>query len=297
MIDIDTKNAHLHRHLASFNKGRLQPDLPSVEWRQNLSSALEAQLLEGEFVELERVEFAAAWPVVPREADPFMSWFEQLKVSGPGQSHRLFPWLANSASYEQLRWFVAQEVAGEAGFDDLVAMTQVRLPVRAKLEMARNYWDEMGRGHQDGMHGGLLDRLVLELSLTPTVDATVWESLALANLMVALACNRRYAWQSVGALGVIEMTAPARVSKVNEGLRRLGVSAAGRSYFQLHAGLDVRHSEAWNREVIRPLVAANPELARPIAEGAWLRLKCGSRCFERYSQQLIDAPEQLMEAA
>ena len=59
-----------------------------------------------------------------------------------------------------MKWFLQQEVAGEAGFDDLVAMTQVKLPCRAKLEMARNYWDEMGQGHGPAMHGALLDRLV-----------------------------------------------------------------------------------------------------------------------------------------
>jgi hypothetical protein len=35
---------------------------------------------------------------------------------------------------------------GEAGYEDLLAMTQVKMSVKAKLEMARNFWDEMGRG-------------------------------------------------------------------------------------------------------------------------------------------------------
>ncbi|MCA8887010.1 MAG: iron-containing redox enzyme family protein, partial [Hyphomonadaceae bacterium] len=52
-----------------------------------------------------------------------------------------------------MRWFVEQEAAGEAGFDDLVAMSQVKMPAPAKLELARNYWDEMGRGNAKGMHG------------------------------------------------------------------------------------------------------------------------------------------------
>ena len=279
-------NLQLHRQLARFNQERLRPGIPSDQWRQQLETMLRCQLMEGEFVESARSGFSHAWPEVPQEIEAFMAWFEQLKHSGPGQNHPLFTWLAAEANAEQMCWFVKQEVAGEAGFEDLVALAQIKIPVRPKLEMARNYWDEMGRGHAEGMHGGLLDKLVAELVLTPTIEDTVWESLALANLMVALACNRRYAWQAIGALGVIEMTAPGRVSKVNDGLRRLGVSAAGRSYFQLHAGLDVRHSAAWNREVIRPLVTANPELAQPIAEGAWLRLMAGKRCFDRYSREL-----------
>jgi hypothetical protein len=215
-----------------------------------------------------------------------MDWFHALKEDGPGQGDALFPWLAEEASLDQMRWFLRQEAAGEAGFDDLVALTQIRFPARPKLEMANNYWDEMGRGRESGMHGPMLERTTQALELHPNVETTAWESLALANLMVAMAINRHLAYQSVGALGAIEMTAPGRVSQVNEGMRRLGLAADVRRYFQLHAGLDVRHSLAWNREVIEPLVAADPGAARAIAEGALLRLSAGARCFDRYRRDL-----------
>ena len=172
--------------------------------------------------------------------------------------------------------------AGEAGFDDLVAMTQVKLPTKAKLEMARNYWDEMGRGHEKSMHGLMLETTVNDLNLNAAIEDTVWESLALANLMLALALNRRYAYQSIGALGAVEMTAPTRVGYVNEGLKRLNVDFETRKYFQLHATLDIKHSEAWNDEVIYSLVKSNPKVAKPIAEGALMRLCCGAKCYEKY---------------
>lgn len=288
--------AALHRQLALFNQRRLRPATGSDHWRADLAEEMQMRLLEGQFVEQERVAMQSRLERLPTDADAFMQWFEDLRYNGPGQGDALFPWLEERAGLEQMRWFLTQEVAGEAGFDDLVALTQVRFPVQPKLEMANNYWDEMGRGHANGMHGPMLERAVRVLRLKPTIDDTVWEALALANLMVALAANRRYAYHSVGALGAIEMTAPGRVSKVNEGLRRLGISAPARSYFQLHAGLDIKHSEAWNREVIRPLVAANPEAARPIAEGALLRLNAGARCFERYRRVLIGAWKQSQAA-
>ena len=50
--------------------------------------------------------------------------------------------------------------------------------------------------------------------------------------------------------------------------------------------LDVKHSEAWNREAIAPLVAEDPRRATAIAEGALIRLNCGARCFERYRDHL-----------
>jgi hypothetical protein len=103
---------------------------------------------------------------------------------------------------------VFTEVAGEAGFDDLVALTQVRLPKRAKLGLARNYWDEMGRGNAKGMHGPMLETLSTAMALRPKAEETVWESLALANTMAGLAANRCYACHAVGALGAIDLTAP-----------------------------------------------------------------------------------------
>jgi hypothetical protein len=36
---------------------------------------------------------------------------------------------------------------------------------------------------------------------------------------------------------------------------------------------------------LHPLVAADPTLARPIAEGALARLEAGRRCFDRYREQ------------
>src|SRR5206468_3869997 len=135
---------------------------------------------------------------IPATVDEFIGWFEELEASGPGQGDPLFPWLASSASLDQMRWFVEQEVAGEAGFEDLLAITQIKMPEQAKLEMARNYWDEMGRGAGKGMHGPMLSRLARHLAVEPTPDTVVPEALALGNMMIALASNRHYAFHSVG---------------------------------------------------------------------------------------------------
>jgi hypothetical protein len=178
-------------------------------------------------------------------------------------------------------------VAGEAGFDDLVALTQVKMPTRAKLEFARNYWDEMGHGNLAGMHGPMLAELAEEMDAAPTIESTLWQSLALGNTLIAFALNRRYAWHAVGALGVVELTAPGRATCVDAGLKRVGVGRP-RKYFALHAQLDVKHSEAWNAEALRPLVEEDPSRARFIAEGALIRLECGRRCFEAYRAHLWD---------
>ena len=276
----------LNRTLAQWNHERLGPCVPHPGWQDALAVDHRMRWLEGCWVEGLRQDVAARAGEAPHDPDGFLEWFEALKHDGPGQFDPLFDWLAEAASDDDMRWFLTQEAAGEAGFDDLVALTQIKMPPEPKLELARNYWDEMGRGHALGMHGPMLDRAVSALGLRPAIGTTVWESLAIANTLTALATTARYAWLSVGALGAVELTAPGRVSKIAEGMRRLGYPPVVRKYFDLHAALDVKHSQDWDQNVLRPAVAADPSLARPIAEGALIRLGGGARCFERYRREL-----------
>ena len=269
------------RLLARWNHERLAPDLPDEAWEQRVDRDAEMLRLQGRLLDLLAVEVAEEAAAVPADVQGFLAWFEGLKSSGPGQGDPLFPWLAETASLDQMRWYLCQEAAGEAGFDDLTAYAQVKLPTRVKLELARNYWDEMGRGNAKGMHGPMLDRLVTALGLEPSIDRTAWESLALANAMTAMATRRDQAWRAV-----VELTAPERSAAVAAGLKRLGVPAKARTYFDLHAVLDVKHSAAWNAEAIAPAIAEDPRRAQAIAQGALIRLNCGARCFERYRRDL-----------
>jgi hypothetical protein len=276
----------LHRRLASLNRCRFAPAFPDGDWQRHTAEIAPLLREEHVFLEALRAEMQAEAGEAPHEPEAFRTWFETLKENGPGQGDPLFPWLAEEATLDEMRWYLRQEVAGEAGFDDLVALAQVKLPSRAKLELARNYWDEMGRGNAKGMHGPMLEKLSHALTLEPRMEETVWESLALANTMAGLAGNRCYAYHAVGALGAIELTAPGRSAHVAAGLRRLGVPADDRHYFDLHAVLDVKHSLAWNEEAIVPLVAEDPRIAVALAEGALMRLSCGQRCFDRYRSAL-----------
>lgn len=276
----------VQRRLAQWNHARLSPGFPSEGWRGAFGQDLSMLELEDRLLGELRDDVSDAALDAPHDADAFVAWFEKLELQGPGQRDALFPWLAEEANREQMAWYLTQEAAGEAGFEDLTAYTQVKLPARVKLELARNYWDEMGRGNAKGMHGPLLQRLIEGLGLRPSIETTTAESLALANAMTGMATRRDYAWHALGALGVIELTAPGRSSAVAAGLARLDVPAKMRLYFDLHAVLDVKHSRAWNCEAIKPAVQEDPRRARAIAEGALIRLTCGARCFARYRQQL-----------
>ena len=285
------KFATFERELTKYNHCRFEGGFPETGWRDTITFQSRVVIAEGEFLEAIRNAIRPLARTIPSEPQAFIRWYEQLKIDGPGQGDPIFPWLATTATREQMHWFLLQEVAGEAGFEDLLAVTQVKISERAKLEMARNFWDEMGRGTAKGMHGPMLARLSSYFGIQPTVDNVVPESLALGNCMIGMASNRRFAYHSVGALGVIEMTAPGRAKLVDVGLRRIGVPAKKRHYFAVHAILDVKHSEAWNAEVLLPLVSEDPRRAQAIGEGALMRLWHGARCFDRYRQEFKIAAE------
>lgn len=290
----------LHRRIETLNKDRFAPGFPDVDLEGELAREHELRFLEDEAIERERSVVCARVAHVPTDAPGFLRWFESLETVGPGQRDALFPWLASQASLDQMRWFLHQELVAAGAIDDVMALVQVHMPERAKLELARNVWDELGRGQPGAMRRHMRARLARALHLDGPDVPVVWEAAAVTNLMTGLAATRRYAFHAIGALGVAELTGSGRAAQVLAGLKRLGVGPDARQYYADHASVDKAHARTWMREVIEPLVASSPKVARAIAEGAMMRLEVGRRCFDRYRKEMgvrAVAPIQLRRPA
>jgi hypothetical protein len=104
--------------------------------------------------------------------------------------------------------------------------------------------------------------------------------------MLGLATNRRYAYQALGALGMLEHAAAVQAGYVNEALARLGFSEEARGFFAVRQRLAPLRAHAWNEGVILPLVAHDARCASALAEGALMRLGADARCQRRYSAVL-----------
>ena len=199
--------------LTTFN-ARGEPGLPHAA-RARISADATGGEAEAEFVEALRRAITPLAADIPCDVDGFIAWFEQLKETGPGPGRPTVSLARRDGHAEQMKWFLLQEVAGEAGF---------RRPPRddagqdAGAGQARNGAQLLGRnGTRGGQGNARADAGTLAdfLRLAPTPDTVVPESLALGNTMIALARHRRFAYHSVGALGVIEMTAPTRAGYVD----------------------------------------------------------------------------------
>jgi pyrroloquinoline quinone (PQQ) biosynthesis protein C len=173
------------------------------------------------------------------------------------------------------------ESAGEAAFDDLVALGQVGTRGEVKIEMASNYWDEMGNGTSHKVHTHLFHRLVEALDITPpSADELPWQVLAGVNVMIWSCLARRNAFRAQGALGAVELLAPQRCTRLVHGATRVGIAKRTMVYYGAHAIIDIGHAEGWLAHVIRPQVAELPESRAGIAEGLMVRADASLDYFD-----------------
>jgi hypothetical protein len=212
----------------------------------------------------------------PKElpADPaeFAEWYRTTAFGHPLYEHDLYGFIACEASRAQLEWFFRMECAGEAAFDDLVALAQVGTRGEVKMEMASNYWDEMGKGRSHAVHTHLFHRLIESLDLkSPDASTLPWQVLSGVNVMLWSCISRRNSFRAQGALGAVELLAPQRCTRVVHGALRVGMKKKAVVYYGAHAVIDIGHAEGWLGHVVEPQVRAFPDSRIGIAEGLLVR--------------------------
>ncbi len=218
---------------------------------------------------------------LPADPDAFVEWFKRAAFTHPLYEHPLYAFLAGEADREQLERFLRLEAAGEAAFDDLVALGQVGTRGEVKIEMGRNYWDELGNGKSHAVHTHLFHRLTEGLGITaPEAHELPWPVLAGANLMLWSCIPRRNAFRAQGTLGAVELLAPQRCTRLVTGALRVGIPKKTMSYYAAHAIIDVGHAEGWLDHVVRPQVAAVPQARLGIAEGLIARADASLDYFD-----------------
>jgi hypothetical protein len=218
-------------------------------------------------------------------------------VAALGLVPDLYRWVAEDASTEAMVTFLALEGGPDGGFDDLVATCQVGLAGEAKLELARNYWDEMGNGVADRVHTELHRDMVRNLAIPVVAPAAQpLEAVRRSALNGLLATNRALQPEMIGALGLLELQAGPRCRRVLAGLRRLAASGDALAFYEEHAVADPRHGKDWLDNVVAAL-APNPRFATGMVRGARWRSLVNVRFFEAVSRRLDPARHRLVRAS
>jgi len=284
-IDHNSRDA-LHRALLVLYQQhvRLPTDSPLVNQFHPLASAL-THILERPWEEdmLRRVHSShdLSESSLPADAAEFAQWFRDTAFAHPLYEHDLYAFLASDATREQLEWFFRMECAGEAAFDDLVALAQVGTRGEVKMEMASNYWDEMGKGKPHAVHTHLFHQLIEGLNIkAPDASSLPWQVLAGVNVMLWSCIPRRNAFRAQGTLGAVELLAPQRCTRVVHGALRVGMKKKSVVYYGAHAIIDIGHAEGWLDHVVKPQVALHPQSRVGIAEGLIARADASLDYFD-----------------
>jgi hypothetical protein len=149
------------------------------------------------------------------------------------------------------------------------------------MEMASNYWDEMGKGKPHAVHTHLFHQLIESLDIeAPSAAALPWQVLAGVNVMLWSCISRRNAFRAQGTLGAVELLAPQRCTRVVHGALRVGIRKKAVVYYGAHAIIDIGHAEGWLDNVVKPQVAAFSGARTGIAEGLIARADASLDYFD-----------------
>lgn len=220
----------------------------------------------------------------PEDGKGYLVWLKRLIADHPASSHPYYQtYLKDHGTREDIRFLLAQETSLDPRFDDILALMQLGTKADAKMELAANYWDEMGNGNIADMHTILFSKALdaLEIDQQYLDDHYLFESKQCGNLSAALALSRRHYYKAIGYFGVTEYLAPRRFSSLITAWKRLGLPIEGAHYHELHIKIDAGHAASWFRNVISPAMDHDPRVGRDIAIGTLIRLNT--------SQQYLNA--------
>lgn len=241
-------------------------------------------------------ELDAAWEQADVEVGDDDRAVEQVvaamrAVAARDRLPKAYRWLAKDAVWDDVVRFLALEGGPDGGFDDLVAACQVGLSGSPKLELGKNYWDEMGCGDPAGVHTVLHQQMAVAVGMPHVArEQLPVEALERTAMGGLLATNRWLQPEMVGALGLLELQAGPRCRLVVQAFDRLGAPEQAYPFYVEHAEVDPVHGKDWMDKAVVPLVAEAPHWGPRIVKGAWWRSQVNLVFFSALHRQLVGGP-------
>jgi pyrroloquinoline quinone (PQQ) biosynthesis protein C len=230
---------------------------------------------------------------VPTDAEGFVAWATEVcETHASGVTHPLFGFLADVATFGQLRAFIDQETPFDIHFGDLLALLLPGVHGGQKIELAGNFWDEMGRGKVTETHRQLRFSMMERVGIVPesyidSIESFWVEELKLANMYFQTSADRRLAPQSIGMLMATELVVPGRIDRQIDGWRRVGLRDEEMRYLHEHVTVDVEHAQGWLDNVVVPLAAERPDLLHEMAIGVRRRLDAALAVCDRARREFM----------
>jgi len=236
---------------------------PTWEWNPgllHLRGQLERAFLAGVHRDVGHIE-----PGHTAEAE--MDALSIESVDGAGPSY----WLRDSGTWEQMREYFVHRSLYHLKEGDPHAWAIPRLTGQAKASFVAVEFDEYGAGRGARVHQQLFADLLtaagLDSSYLAYLDMVPAESLAVVNLMSLFGLHRRLRGAAVGHFASTEITSPPGSRRLVEALQRLAAPQECVVFYREHVEADAVHEQVVRVDVVRDLVAREPQLEPDVVFG------------------------------
>lgn len=219
--------------------------------------------------ELERIFLGALRVDVPPGSDVEGELGELLveHVDAFGVSHHL----RREGQLWQLREYVAHRSLYHLKEADPQSFVIPRLDGPPKAALMTVQHDEYGAGDPERTHSKLFADMMTELGLSDAygtyVDSAPAEMLAEVNFMSLCGLHRALRGALIGQFATVELTSSPGSDRLVKAMRRLGCGPVAIDFYAEHVEADAVHEQLIRREVITPLLSAEPELAPDVVFG------------------------------
>lgn len=268
----------VHRVLYVINMAQLAGPDDKCPW--NIKNPIISKMkydIERAWDISERKKYVDILASLPDTSD-FPQWISRLvKEHSSMDVHPLFYFFRDKADLQQLREFFVQETPLEMLFGDIVALMMPGVYGKIKIELVKNFWDEVGRARDELVHRNLRAKLMRHLEIEPDfykedVERFVVEELALINMYMAMATDRAKLLQLIGVMLATELMIPGRFPFLVEAWKRNGIDGHLLDYFVEHISVDAVHAEDWLNEVVVPIISGCSGKMEDIVLGVLRRL-------------------------
>ncbi|GHA11451.1 hypothetical protein GCM10010329_37920 [Streptomyces spiroverticillatus] len=255
------------------------PDLDTQPVLKDVVGVLENAVLEDEFRQVPE-EWLKDYPT---DGKGYVRWLKAHIQNHPAASHPMYSTRLAEAPVDDIRFLLAQETSLDPRFDDILAVMQLGARGAEKMEIANNYWDEMGNGNFSEVHTTLFSQCLdsIDVDATYIEENLLLEAKECGNISAAIALTRRHYLRAIGYFGVTEFLAPRRFRELVTAWDRLELPAVGKTYHDIHIGVDAKHAAGWYKNVIGPVIERDPDAGREIALGTFVRLNTSQRYLDR----------------
>jgi len=279
LTEIHTILSHIYD--ADFSSANISTvDSETQPIFRDIAARLEDKMLKHEYSKISSEEIES----YPHDGDDYVKWLKKMISNHESSVHPLYnDYIAKEASSEDIAFYLAQETNLDPRFDDILALMQVGTHGAEKMEIANNYYDEMGNGDPKEVHTYLFAKALSALGIDKKYiqENMLLDALISGNLSSCISLSRRHYFKSVGYFGVTEYLAPRRFKHVVSAWNRNKLPEENIIYHKLHIEIDTVHAKGWLNNIISPLVNHDPAIGREIALGAMIRLNS--------SEQYLDA--------